>query len=536
MIHLKKFFKETAPAVIPLSYLWESLEKTSTKANIKKKIRVISDDEIRKRKTHEKVGAVYRKISYSPRQRIPLDYNGRVMNVEDHLPRFHRKVTVSRVFSESLRPTMEEHIYVDRLGWNISDKGPLLVNRWGKRSGLHTPGNAVLAKPNPELQSHQFYRGKKNEGFGAWKPNQEISNEPGFVMKFIRDMYRAFARLQESEGFVPGLIDTQEVLYKDDFRALLTCLGAYPTEELMDEAFARADNKGRGWISYRRFLEARLWILSQGHEGFDYGSLFDMLDLHKDGTLSFEELSGLTTASGRVLTSEEAAVYFKVINKSLEDVITKEEFVQMLSHRQDLAWILRTGYRVIFVLGPPASGKGTYCEELKKRLNINHVSTGDLLREEVAAKTTLGKRVEQVMKRGDLVDSSTTTVLIQKYLRVNPGKHVLVDGFPRSMQNSTDFLQLCGRPEFALVFDAPDEVLMKRLKNRAESSGRDDDKNENTGKRRIQVFRETNHLIVENLIKNGVDVYTIDATLPKEQNVEKIASLMKRSKNNTNKC
>jgi len=180
-------------------------------------------------------------------------------------------------------------------------------------------------------------------------------------------------------------------------------------------------------------------------------------------------------------------------------------------------------------MGPPASGKGTYCEEIEKLLKVNHVSTGELLREEVAANSTLGKRVEQIMKRGDLVDSSTATVLLQKYLRVHSGKHVLVDGFPRSLENSTDFLQLCGRPEFALMFDAPDEVLMARLLNRAETSGRDDDKDEYASRRRIDLFRSTNRKIVENLIQNGVDVYSIDATLPKEENVKKIVALMRKS-------
>ena len=145
------------------------------------------------------------------------------------------------------------------------------------------------------------------------------------------------------------------------------------------------------------------------------------------------------------------------------------------------------------------------------------------------ADKAIRKLVEQIMKRGDLVDSSTATVLLQKYLRVNSGKHVLVDGFPRSMQNSTDFLQLCGRPEFALMFDAPDEVLMKRMQNRAVTSGRDDDKDDNTTKKRIEVFRKTNQEVVDNLRNSGVDVYTIDATLPKEENVEKIVSLMRKS-------
>jgi len=203
-------------------------------------------------------------------------------------------------------------------------------------------------------------------------------------------------------------------------------------------------------------------------------------------------------------------------------------YKDILFRGQYLDWLLRTGHRVVFVMGPPASGKGTYCEEIKKRLNMKHVSTGELLREEVAANSNVGKSVSQVMKRGDLVDSSTATKLLQKYLRANRRKHVLVDGFPRSVQNSTDFLRLWGRPEFALMFDAPDEVLIERMRNRAAISFRDDDKDENTCRKRIEVFRKTIPKIVENLKNSGVDVYTIDATLPKEENVEKIVSLMKR--------
>jgi adenylate kinase family enzyme/Ca2+-binding EF-hand superfamily protein len=512
MIQLKKFFQDSKPADMSLSRLWETLGKKSTNAKARKKKRyVVSDEEIRKRQANE---------------------GGRliVKNTENFTSRFHLLRPVRRAFSQRVQPTIKEYSWADEPEWNSPKVDPWLA-RSLRNSAQSYAGQIVLAEPNPEFTSHQYYAEREDECPDTLKPLQDISNMMSLEIKLTRDIFRAFARLQESEGFVPGLIDTKEVLYKDDFKALLTCLGAYPTDELMDEAFARADTSGRGWISYRRFLKAKFWILSQGHEGFDYANLFDMLDLNKDGRLSLGELSGLTTASGHVLTPEEAAIYFKEIGKSPEDVITKDEFVQILCRRQDLAWILRTGFRAVFLLGPPASGKGTYCEEINKLLNVNHVSTGNLLREEVAAKTTLGKRVEQIMKRGDLVDSSTTTVLIQKYLRVNPGKHILVDGFPRSLQNSTDFLRLCGRPEFALVFDAPDDVLLERMRKRALSSGRADDQDENTGKRRIKVYRETTHMIVQNLINNGVDVHTIDATMPKEQNVRTIVSLMTRAKN-----
>jgi len=439
-----------------------------------------------------------------------------------------RNQRVYRVFAESARSALEEDIRAVRLGWNNCQKRSPSFHSWGKGFGWYNAKKIVLAEPNPETNPSLLYPDQEGEGFSC-NSNQDQNIEE-IEKKLTRDMFRAFARLQESWGFVPGLIDTKEVLYKEDFRSLLTCLGAYPTDELMNQAFAEADDMNKGWISYRRFLKAKEWILKQGHDSFDYHNLFDMLDRNKDGTLCFQELDGLSTASGHVLTPKETEMYFNELGKTPEEGLTKEEFVQLLSRRQDLAWILRTGYRVVFVLGPPASGKGTYCEALTKRLNINHVSIGDLLREEVAAKTTLGKRVEQIMKRGDLVDSSTATVLLQKYLRLNSGKHVFVDGFPRSMQNCTDFLSLCGRPEFAMLFDVPDEVLMERLRKRAISSGREDDKNEKTVIRRLKVFRDANEAIVKNLRDNGVDVFIIDATSPVDENVEKIIYLMKTVK------
>jgi len=335
MMHFRNFLKTTKPPVI-LSSLWESISKSSTTANTNKRMRpVVSDEEIRESKEHEKERAINQEMLAIDRQRGLYGYSGgRVSKKENAGLRFKRKRHVSRVLSESLRPTIEGDIKVDRLQWNSSENGTPIFRGSETGIGWYNAKQIVLAEPNPETTSHQFYPDNEGEGFGTWKPSGELSNRMSLL---TRDIYRAFARLQESDGFVPGLIDTKEVLYKDDFRALLRCLGAYPTEELMNEAFSKADTMGKGWISYRRFLKAKLWILSQGHEGFDYDNLFDMLDLNKDGSLSFQELAGLTTASGHVLTPEETAVYFSEVGKSLEDVISRDEFIQMLKRREDLA-------------------------------------------------------------------------------------------------------------------------------------------------------------------------------------------------------
>lgn len=81
---------------------------------------------------------------------------------------------------------------------------------------------------------------------------------------------------------------------------------------------------------------------------------------------------------------------------------------------QILGWKLLTTFRVIFVMGGPASGKGTICAEVVKRSNAVHVSCGDLLREEVQRRTPLGLQVAEKMKEGRLVDASTVLVS-QKY-------------------------------------------------------------------------------------------------------------------------
>jgi len=195
----------------------------------------------------------------------------------------------------------------------------------------------AISELNTESNDNKFYPDENGKGDGSWNLLHEQSNILSFEEKFTRDLFRAFARLQENQGFIPGLIDTQEVLYRDDFKALLTSLGAYPTEELIICAFARADTMKRGWISYRRFLKAKEWILKQGHEGFDYDNLFNMLDKNNDGLLALPELTGLTTISGHVLTADETAIHFQEFGKSSVDGINKEEFKLLLSRRQDLA-------------------------------------------------------------------------------------------------------------------------------------------------------------------------------------------------------
>jgi adenylate kinase family enzyme len=129
--------------------------------------------------------------------------------------------------------------------------------------------------------------------------------------------------------------------------------------------------------------------------------------------------------------------------------------------------------RVVLVVGGPGSGKGALCERLVKECGIIHLSCGEMLREEVESGTPLGREVKEIMEKGELVSSATVTALMRRRMRAFPGRRVLLDGFPRSLENARDFVDLCGPPELALHLDCEDTVLLERILARGGLSSRE---------------------------------------------------------------
>jgi Adenylate kinase len=148
---------------------------------------------------------------------------------------------------------------------------------------------------------------------------------------------------------------------------------------------------------------------------------------------------------------------FRVADLDGNGVIDMEEFLENAD-----TFIRDNPARIILVIGGPGSGKGVLSRRLETECNVVHLSSGSLLRDEVDRQTALGREVQDIMASGRLVSSAIMVALMKKKMRDHPGKRVLLDGFPRSLENAHDLVTLCGKPELALHLVCDDTILMVR--------------------------------------------------------------------------
>lgn len=168
----------------------------------------------------------------------------------------------------------------------------------------------------------------------------------------------------------------------------------------------------------------------------------------------------------------------------------------------------------LVLIGPPGSGKGTQGERLARRFGIEHLAAGDLLRAEVAAGSPLGRQVEQLMTKGDLVpDSVVVELLMPKVLAASRAGGYLLDGFPRSLEQAIEGRQMAevegAGPDAVIYLDVPPDELIRRILARADREGRSDD-NPDTVANRLRVFEETTRPLVDHYRERGL-LHVIDA-------------------------
>jgi adenylate kinase len=150
----------------------------------------------------------------------------------------------------------------------------------------------------------------------------------------------------------------------------------------------------------------------------------------------------------------------------------------------------------LILFGPPGSGKGTQSEHLMEVYKLEHISTGDLLREEVNKQTPLGVEAKKYMDQGLLVPDEVVIGMISSKIDENAGtRGFIFDGFPRTkaQAEALDKLLDLKKTEIHLVLslEVPEQELVKRLVNRGITSGRSDDNEDVIAKRIKEYYAKT---------------------------------------------
>ena len=171
----------------------------------------------------------------------------------------------------------------------------------------------------------------------------------------------------------------------------------------------------------------------------------------------------------------------------------------------------------VVLIGAPGSGKGTQADVLEHAFGVPHLSTGEILREEVKQGTELGKQAHQYMLAGKLVPDELMLDIVQQRLEKLDG--FVLDGFPRSLGQAQKLDEMLQKPLTCVaMLEISDETIFKRLKER----GREDDTDE-TIRERIKVFHEQTEPAIAHYEKKGVL-----ERIPGEGSIPEVASLLVR--------
>ena len=155
----------------------------------------------------------------------------------------------------------------------------------------------------------------------------------------------------------------------------------------------------------------------------------------------------------------------------------------------------------LVLLGAPGSGKGTQAARLRDHLQVPHISTGDLLRAEVAAGSELGLAAKEVMARGELVsDAILLGMLESRFSRDDTRGGFILDGYPRNLAQADALDGLLARLrqpfDHAVQLDVPTDLLVDRIAGRAAAEGRADDNPESVRKR-LDVYESQTAPVIE---------------------------------------
>ncbi|KAL1423584.1 hypothetical protein MTO96_020965 [Rhipicephalus appendiculatus] len=153
---------------------------------------------------------------------------------------------------------------------------------------------------------------------------------------------------------------------------------------------------------------------------------------------------------------------------------------------------------VVFVFGGPGSGKGTQCDKIVAKYGFTHISSGDLLRAEVASGSDRGKQINDIMKAGELAPLDMILQLIKETIQKDlpTAKGFLLDGYPRNVEQGERFESDVCKCTNLIYFEVSDDTMHARLLKRGQTSGRVDD-NEATIVKRIKTFHDESEPVLD---------------------------------------
>lgn len=182
------------------------------------------------------------------------------------------------------------------------------------------------------------------------------------------------------------------------------------------------------------------------------------------------------------------------------------------------------------IFGPPGAGKGSQAVILSKKYNLKHISTGDILREEIKNGTKLGLKVKTLLDEGVLVSDEVIMEIIESVIDHSVQySGFLYDGFPRTLNQLLALDKMLER--HSLEIDAvislvvEEDVLIKRMLRRAEIEGRADDANIDVVKKRIETYRQQTEPLIEYFEKRG-NYYEFQGNTTIEKNFIEICGLI----------
>ncbi|OLB98738.1 MAG: adenylate kinase [Actinobacteria bacterium 13_2_20CM_2_66_6] len=166
------------------------------------------------------------------------------------------------------------------------------------------------------------------------------------------------------------------------------------------------------------------------------------------------------------------------------------------------------------IFGPPGSGKGTQAARIEKEFRLKHLSTGEILRAEVASGSPIGKEAGRIMAAGDLVPDELIVDIVRGRLpEAETGAGVLLDGFPRTVRQAQALDAMLADEghalDFVIALDVPEAELVERLLHRARVEGRADDTRQAITER-MHEYHKLTEAVLDHYSRQGVPVKRVD--------------------------